>query len=108
MTLVATELEEIAASATHPFDLAASYGGETWDLTGATVTILFRSPAGVQTEKTATILDAAAGLARYLTGTTDLVCEARRRERWTFCWRVRQSPIDERTLPVPFLLVSSP
>lgn len=107
MTITVQQLEEIAGAATHAFDLRATFGGEAWDLTGATVNLIFRSPAGVEASKTATLTDAAAGEARYTTAITDLAPTARR-ERWTRCWRIRQGDVDERSLPIPFWLVRSP
>lgn len=70
--------------------------GAVWDLTGATVTIIFTppSPAAAFT-RTATITDAAAGVASYQCTTTDLNASG----AWARQWHVVQGSIDIKIEP---------
>jgi hypothetical protein len=106
-TAATVEIEEIAGASTKPFDVAITRDGEAWDLTGATVSVIFRGPDGTEVTKAATITDAAAGEATYVTATTDLV-PTKRRERWTRSWKVVQGGTNRRSLPIPFVLVAAP
>lgn len=58
-----------------------------WDLTGATVTISFKSPSGTKSSFGATIVDATAGTARYV-NTTSLFNAT---GTWSVSWRVSKS-----------------
>lgn len=88
----------IVTRSTQRFFLYASKDGAVWNITGATVTLVLTDPLGVVTTKTATISDAANGVAYYETLVTDITLAG----SWLRRWRVVQSPLDITSLPVAF------
>lgn len=79
----------------------ASKDGVAWDLTGATVTLLLKSPTGQVTEYPVTSLyDAANGRAKYVGDGGELNAAG----TWQRVWRVRQDAVDLRYPPIPFVV----
>lgn len=60
-----------------------------WDLTGATITLTFVSPAGVATHCTASIVVAASGTVHY----TNLAALFSVNGNWSLSWKVSQSGV---------------
>lgn len=85
-------------------DGAITRDGAPWDLTGATVTVLLKAPSGAITTLTATVDDAAGGLAHADNATGDLS----ERGTWTRSWKVEQSGVVLISVPVPFEVVEAP
>lgn len=75
-----------------------------WDLTGATVSILFEDPGGNVSTFTATVDDATNGKA-YYDNLTTLFDEA---GVWTRTWKVVQGSITILYDPIEFTVVASP
>lgn len=69
--------------------------GELWDLTGATVTLIFRRPAGTYFERTATVVSVPLARVRYTSTTSDLDAEG----NWQRAWRVVQGAVDVTLTP---------
>lgn len=78
--------------------------GAVWDLTGATVQLLFKKPDATTVTKTATILSAAAGQVYYDSAAADLDQAG----NWTRSWKVTISSVVDYTLPVQFTVVAAP
>lgn len=79
--------------------------GSAWDLSAASVYVILRDPDGVEVQKAATVQSpASAGVAYYVTTTTDLAT----RGHWTLCWRVADGSIDMRGAPVHFTVERTP
>lgn len=96
--------ETLVANGTHRFTLTATYDGAAWNLADATVTLLLKDASGTTTTKSATIVSAAAGTARYDCLTTDLPSVG----LWHRSWRVVQGSTDLTGEPIPFAVVASP
>lgn len=84
--------------------LGIKKNGVVWDLTGATVSVIFERPDETEFTRVATITDAANGLASYTNpaGELDVI------GTWTKCWQVVQGSISIRSLPETFLVKDSP
>lgn len=78
--------------------------GVVYDLTGATVTLLLRDPAGTLHTKSATIVSGPLGSVRYDTTTSDITTPG----QWKRAWRVVHNGLDLISLPVSFVVVTSP
>lgn len=80
--------------------------GSVWDLTGVTVTLIFRKPNGTTTTKSATVVSAAAGTVRYTDTTSTLDVAG----HWSRTWRFVDSSnsIDLYSDPINFYVASSP
>ncbi len=89
---------------TYTFSLEAQKDEVVWDITGATVTLVFRKPNGVTVTKSATITNGVAGLAEYTTLTTDLDVIS----TWSRAWNVVLGSIDIRSEPISFNVIDSP
>lgn len=96
--------DTLTVSSTYLWKLTATKDGVAWNLTGATVTLLLRRPDGTTATKTATVVNAAGGVAEYTGLTTDLDVSG----SWTRTWRVVQSNIDVRSVPQRFLVKDTP
>ena len=83
---------------THKFLLAAEKDGLTWDLSSATVTLIFVKPDWSQVTKSATLVSGPAGTAQYTTLTTDLDQSG----KWRRFWRVVDGSVDLRYGPILF------
>jgi hypothetical protein len=86
---VITPRDGIVEKGTYVFRLTASKDGVTWDLTGATVTLILRRRGSSAVILAAPLVSASAGTAAYTTLTTDLAPGA-----WYLAWRVVQGAID--------------
>lgn len=89
---------------TYTFSLEAKKDGVTWDITGATVTLIFRKPDGTTSTKIATITSGVGGLAEYTTLTTDLDVIS----TWSRAWNIVLGSIDVRSEPIAFSVINSP
>lgn len=73
-----------------------------WDLTTATVTLIFVKPDGTLVTKTASITNGPKGLAQYTTTTTDLDTVG----DWQRYWRVIDGSVDLRSGPITFTVTA--
>lgn len=95
----------ITTASTFEFLLTATKNGVVWDLSGATVTIFFQQPDGINLAgKPATILVPAAGTASYVTTTTDITIPG----QWYVCWQVSQAGVVINSKPIPIFVVDVP
>lgn len=94
----------LTPSSTWTFKLTATRDGVAWNLTGATVNFYLRKPDGTLLTKTATVTDAAGGIAEYTALTTDLDVSG----SWTRAWQVTSGATVLRSNPIPFVVAASP
>jgi hypothetical protein len=93
----------ITVGSTHRFRPLSGFkkDGVVWDITGATVTIIFTKPDGTQVTKSATLVTPGSGIAEYVTLTADFDVAG----TWYYKWRVVQGSVDLATEPIPFAVV---
>lgn len=101
---MATALPTLVVAKTYRLRHDADLDGEPWDLTDATVYVHLKDPNGQVTRKTATVTDAAGGVADYVTVAADLHTPG----DWSVCWQVVQGSIDVATTPFEQPVVESP
>lgn len=76
----------IVEGGTYEFRMTATLDGLPWDLTGADVTLDFQRPDNTTVTRTATIVDAIGGVARYRTFVGELTPG-----QWFRQWHVKQN-----------------
>lgn len=83
--------------------------GAPWDLTGATASVIFRDPAGAETEVTATVTDEAEGTVQASLP-VDFFDPDEDLGNWTMCFRVviAADSVDARSGPFPVYVRRSP
>jgi hypothetical protein len=94
----------LTSGSTYRFELTATKDGEVWDLTGATVTLRLRDPAGAAHVYEATLSEPTDGVAYYDNATDELEDLG----GWTRSWRVVQGAVDLTSLPISFTVVRAP
>lgn len=82
-------MTSITKGSTHRFTLNATKDGATWDLTGATVTLVLVDPSGNEINCSATLSAPTSGVAYYDTSTTDLDEVG----TWQRVWKIVQSSV---------------
>lgn len=96
--------DALVTGSTYNWTLNAKKDGVIWSLSGATVTLLLRKPDGTSVTKSATVTDAAAGVAVYEGVTTDLDLIG----GWRRTWRVVQGVIDIKCNSISFSVQAAP
>ena len=99
-----TTADALTVGSTYDFILNAKKDGVTWNITGATVTVVFRKPDASQVTRSATVTDGPNGVAAYAGTTTDLDVIG----GWRRTWRVVLGAIDLRYIPIPFSVQAAP
>jgi hypothetical protein len=94
----------LTVGSTRRFRATFTLDGAAKDLTTASVTLLLRAPGGEVLEREATVVDAAGGVAQYVSLTTDLSVAG----RWSRSWRVVDGALDIPSDPVWFTVVAAP
>lgn len=93
--------EPLTVGSTYDWHLyQAKKDGVVWDLSGATVTLYLKSPAGAVASFGASPYDAANGRAKYVGVGTELTAAG----TWHRVWRVVKGAIDVRSPPIPFVV----
>lgn len=94
---VTTAPPPLVKNSTYDFQLAAQKNGGTfWDLSGASVWILFTDPQGVTTPQVATVAN---GGAKYPFWLADQV------GTWSRAWKIQQSATTQISQPIEFRVV---
>lgn len=100
----------VTCGSTKQFKLTASIdrgaGFVIWDLTSATVTVLFTKPDGTSLTALATVTDGPAGVAIHLNAASFFV--AADVGDWRLAWMVEDSGVVEVSLPEFFTVIVSP
>ena len=86
---------------TYLFRLTATKHGTVWDITGATVKLGLSTPAGVVSVKTATITNAAGGVAEY----TSVAGDINTAGIWVRSWEITQGAIVQESAPSSFIVI---
>lgn len=83
---------------TYKFRLTATRDGAAWDLTGATVTMALRNPAGIAAIKSASVTNAAGGIVEYNSIISDIATSG----IWSRSWEITQGTIVQESPIVSF------
>lgn len=86
------------------FQATLTKDGSLWNLTGATIVVYFKRPDGTTFNKTASLLNAAAGQVNYDSATGDL----NQAGNWTRSWQVTLGGVVDYTPPVQFTVLVAP
>ena len=97
-------IDPLTIGSTYRFRLVAKKDGVTWDLTAATISLLFRKPDGTSLTGSATVTDGPGGVAEYVCSTTDLDIIG----GWRLSWKVVAGVIVQSSLPIPFSVQAAP
>lgn len=89
---------------TYRFTLTATKDGETWDISGGTITLTLIDPSGNAADYSASIVSGPAGTARY-DGATSLLDEP---GMWRRSWTVSVGGVVLESAPILFSVEPSP
>lgn len=98
-------MNTLTVGSQYRFQAALKKNGLVWDLTGATVTLEFKRPDGTTFSRSASLLNATAGVVYYDSAVADLDVAG---TTWTRAWKVTLNSKVNYTTPIGFTVVSSP
>lgn len=93
----------LTSGSTYLFVLVARKDGVIWDLTSATVVLILRDPDLVESQKTATVFNGPAGIARYSAPVTDIdAVDTVGKPKWARRWVITDGSIVQKSHWIEF------